>query len=392
MTLPMEKEAFMKPTWKTYALFIVAMLSMAILDNVRGVFVPSFKSAYAISNTEIGMLLLFSSLFYMFSSYLSGHAVMRYNHQRVLRFGAIITFAGIGIIALSGQALVFYAGMLALNVGVAAIAICVNTTVPFLEVKHKAVLMNGIHFLYGVGATLTQKGTGVLLGMGFGFKLIYMGIGAIFILLALIAPWLPISHEDHRQKVKFKFTAKQMRFMGIFSVALGLYVAAELQTANWLVNYLKTDFGVAEASAANITAVFFLVFSLGRLVGGFFVQRIGYVRAIVISLSVACGIYALGLALGLKGAWLIAISGVFFSIAYPTAMLAVAEYFKEAVAQAAGIIITASAGVNMLMGLTIGFLADTVSIKVAMMTLPISLAVSVLLFLWVSIQGKHLHA
>lgn len=378
----------MKPNKRTYGLFIVAMLAMASIDNVRGVFVPSFKATYALSNANIGELFLMSSLIYMISSYFSGHAVSRWHHQIVLRFGAMITGLGVVVIAFSSSTLLFYAGMLALNVGIAAIALCVNTTVPLLDVKHKAVLMNGIHFLYGIGATLTQKSTGMLLGIGISFKSIYLGLGVLFVGLALITPWLPMVEKREDKREKRAYTASEKRILAIFSIALGLYVAAELQTANWLVNYLKTSYALNEAKAANVTAVFFLVFSLGRLGGGFVVQKIGYLKAIFMSLSIACVLYFAGLALGLTGAWLIAFSGVFFAVAYPTAMLAIADFFKNGVAQAASIIITASSGVNMLMGLLIGYIADWLNIKVAMYALPSALVVSVILFNWLYQQSK----
>ncbi len=377
----------MKPKKTTYFLFVVAMLAMAILDNVRGVFVPSFKSTYQMSNTDIGVLFLVSSFAYMISSFYSGIGISRYNHQRMLRFGAFATILGVLSIALTSSVVLFFGGMIAINIGIAAIALCINTTVPLLQVKHKAVIMNGIHFLYGIGATFTQKTTGVLLGMGMAFKVIYLGIALIFILLALVSHWLPLPPATAHKKEKVHFTKAQKTLLIVFSLALGLYVTGELQTANWLVNYLKTGFNMAESDAANITATFFLVFSLGRLFGGFVVQKFGYLRTVIWSLTIASVLYFIGLSMGLPGAWLIAASGIFFAVAYPTAMLVVAEYFDNAVSQAAGIIITASAGVNMIMGLVIGYLSDQFSIHVAMYLLPTVVGLSAILFLWLYTHG-----
>lgn len=372
----------------TFVLFVVAMLAMAFSDNVRGVFVPSFKIAYDLSNTGIGVLLLASSLMYMISSFYSGKAIHYYNHQKVLLFGSVASTLGLLSIALSQNTPLFFGGMLLLNAGVAGIAISVNTTVPLLDVKHKAVLMNGIHFLYGIGATFAQKSTGALLGMGISFKTIYLGLAVIFILLALITRWLPILRGTSAIKEKTIFTAHQKKLLFVFSIALGLYIAGELQTANWLVSYLKTQFGMVEASAANVSALFFLVFSLGRLVGGFVVQRFGYMKSLIVSLSVACLMYLVGLIIGLEGAWLIAGSGLFFAIVYPTAMLIIAECFKESVAQAAGIVITVSSGVNMLMGLLIGYFADELSIFNAMFMMPLCLFLSIVFFIWFWVDSK----
>lgn len=380
----------MKPTRATYLVLVVAMIAMAILDNVRGVFVPSFKVVFSLNNTGIGWLFLFSSLCYMISSFASGYIIKATHQKTVLMGGASIVTVGILTVALAPNVVLFFGAMLVINVGVAAMGLAINTAIPLMQVKNKAVLMNAVHFLYGVGATVTQKSTGMLLSINWTFKTIYIGIAILFALLILITWKAAIPEEPAHRKVKTHFNKGQKQVLVLFSIALGLYVVGELQTGNWFINYLKTSYGVNESIAANFTTIFFLVFSLGRLFGGFAVAKIGYLRSVYISITIASVLYLIGLTMGYAGAWLIAISGVFFSIAYPTTMLAVTKFYKGSITQASGIIITFSAGVNMLVSLLVGVVADRFNIGVAMYIMPICLIVSAALFVYIAVKGPSL--
>jgi fucose permease len=373
----------MKPTKITMLLLLVAMIAMAMLDNVRGVFVPSFKLVYGIQNTGIGWMLLISSLCYMAGTYAAGYLIKATQQKTVLIGGATLTATGVVLIILSTNVFGLFTGMIVINTGIGAMGLSINTVIPLLKVKNPAVLMNFVHFLYGVGATITQKSAGALLSLNWSFKAIYLIIVGVFVALIIIATQAKLPQESHSDKQKEHFTKGQMKVLLVLSLALGLYIAGELQTANWLVNYLKVTFLVNENVASNFSATFFLVFSIGRLLGGYAVNKIGYMKSVYTSITIASVLYVVGLSSGLNGGWVIAFSGIFFSIAYPTVMLVIGTYIKRGVTQAAGIIITLSAGVNMLMGLLIGVAADFFSIRVAMYIMPTSLFVSAMLFYWV---------
>ncbi len=380
----------MKPTKATYLVLVVAMIAMAILDNVRGVFVPSFKAAFSLNNTGIGWLFLISSLCYMISSFASGYIIKATHQKTVLIGGASIVSIGILTVALAPNVVFFFGAMLLINIGVAAMGLAINTAIPLMQVKNKAVLMNAVHFLYGVGATVTQKTTGTLLSINWTFKSIYIGIAVLFVLLILITWKAAIPEEPAHKKIKTHFNKGQKRVLALFSIALGLYVVGELQTGNWFINYLKTSYGVNENSAANFTTIFFLLFSIGRLLGGFVVVKIGYLRSVYISITIASVLYLIGLGMGYGGAWLIAVSGIFFAIAYPTAMLAISTLFKGSITQASGIVITFSAGVNMLVSLLVGVVADKINIYVAMYIMPICMLASAALFIYIAVKGQDL--
>lgn len=380
----------MKPSKRLILLVTIAMIAFAMVDNVRGLFVPSFKTTYGFSNTLIGWVMLLNSLAYAVASFFAGRLILKFNQKKILMLGTLISAVGILTIATGASKISFYIAIILMNVGIAFSGLAINTTIPKLNVKNHAVLMNFVHFLYGVGATFTQKSAGLLLKSGLHFKTIYLLILIIYVVVFLVAGMTKLPEEHAHENQNTSFTNGQKKLVAIISIALGLYAVAEIQTGNWLVDYGVNTFNMTENAVATFTASFFFIFSIGRLLGGFAVEKIGYMKSVFTCVFIAGTLYAIGLFLGLKGLWVIAISGVFFSITYPTVILSLQHYFKATTTKAAGLVVTISSAINMIFGLIIGRLADLVGINLAMYVLPISLFVSGCLFWYVYKNGEHL--
>ncbi|MBV5331296.1 MFS transporter, partial [bacterium] len=92
---------------------------------------------------------------------------------------------------------------------------------------------------------------------------------------------------------------------------------------SWLVTFLQKISGASVASSNQALSLFFAMMMLGRLIGGFFVHRIGYLRSIFFMtiggiLCIVAGLF------GTKEmAFLLPMSGFFLSIVFPTITAAV---------------------------------------------------------------------
>ena len=96
------------------------------------------------------------------------------------------------------------------------------------------------------------------------------------------------------------------------------YMAAEIGTATWLVDFYchVKHFSILEASTG--LSLFYIGITLGRLCGSLFVDRAGHVRSILAA-SLLAAICILG---GIAGAGILALltsaSGFCYSIIFPT--------------------------------------------------------------------------
>lgn len=359
-------------------MFAIMILS-AISDNLRGVFIPSFKNDFFVKDTHMGMMIVVGSIGYIVFAYLGGMLCETMGHKKVLSVGMVLMTLSLVTLYSSPNFIVLLIGMVLLNAGWALIGLAINTVIPLIAVSFQAVIMNLIHFSYGVGATITQRSAGLLLFKGIEWRTMYLCISILFfiVLIAFIPVKIPSmekAKEDKKIDYKSIFKNKLLYFYMIF---LGLYVAAEIGTGNWFVNYMKETFAYNENQGTFYTTLFFGTFTIGRLLGGFVVEKIGTIKTVFISSVLAFLFYTSGILIGQKGLILVGFSGLFFSIIFPTVILSTNEVFRKNTTYIIGILTTASSAISMGINFIIGWLNDLIGASNAYYTIPISLFFSV---------------
>ncbi|EOC99917.1 MFS transporter [Caldisalinibacter kiritimatiensis] len=360
-------------------IFII-MILMAMTDNTRGVFIPEFKKAFQVEDTQMGIMIAACSLGYIISTYVGGILCEKVGQKKVMLTGFVFAIFSLLNLYISQNFIMLLAGLFFLNVGTSLMAIGINTLIPVLAVSFQAVLMNMIHFCYGAGATITQRAAGILLFSGVTWRNIYLMIGFLFLitLIGFILVKIPEPDKVEKdEKIDNKAIFKN-KLVYFYMLALGLYVSAELATGNWFINFLKEVYKFNDNKSTFYSALFFGIFTVGRFLGGFVVEKFGRVKSVLVSLCISFIFYTSGLILGKDGVMIISISGLFFGIVFPTLVLTVSSVFKKNSAYITGIIITAASTINMIMNLIIGWLNDLIGIYTTYYLIPISLLVSAL--------------
>jgi predicted MFS family arabinose efflux permease len=115
---------------------------------------------------------------------------------------------------------------------------------------------------------------------------------------------------------------------------------------------------------------FFLLFSVGRLLGGFVVQRIGTFRAVVGTLLISLVMMVSGLLLGEGFLIVVSIAGLFYSIVYPSLISKVGAVFPDSTAHAMGYVITIINVVLNGMNQVMGMLTDAIGPGLSIFLIP----------------------
>ena len=113
--------------------------------------------------------------------------------------------------------------------------------------------------------------------------------------------------------------------MLLYYLLITTYVAAELGIAAWLVAFLQEAKGMSLARSSLYLSLFFVFIMAGRLLGSFVVERMGYLRILLLVAVAAIASLAAGIFGPPAWAILIPFTGLFFSIIFPTATAAVSE-------------------------------------------------------------------
>ena len=125
---------------------------------------------------------------------------------------------------------------------------------------------------------------------------------------------------------------------------LGFCTVAELGMANWLVNFLQEVRGMGVEQSSSYMTFFFAAFMLGRLVGGYIAEKIGYIRIIMYFAIISMVLFVSGMFLDNSFAFLFSCIGFFVSIMFPTMMSVIMKEFPNGTSSIMGFAISAAGG------------------------------------------------
>ncbi|WP_051652417.1 MFS transporter [Clostridium algidicarnis] len=370
-------------------MFMIMILA-AVSENTRGVFIPGFKENFSVNDTKIGFMLTMGSIGYIAFTYLGGALSEKIGQRKVINIGILVMILSLVILSFSKDYKVFIIGMVLINSGLALTSIAINTIVPIMFVSMQTLIMNLVHFSYGLGSSLGQWGSGKLMFKGVSWRSIYLAVAMAYGLMLIAARFIKIPdiHNEEKEASISLTKALSNKVVIFYILALGFYIFAEVGTGNWFVNYMETSFDFDENKSSIYISMFFAVFTVGRLLGGFVVEKFGYIDVVLKSLIIGLIIYIVGILLGEKGVGVISIAGLFLSIAFPTIVGTLSKVFKGNSSYITGVIITFATSINMVLNLLIGIANDNLGTRIAFYLIPLSLLISIIFLVLVHKETK----
>lgn len=374
----------------TVVIFII-MAAIAVVDNTKGIFIPAFKESFNANNTSMGIMLSACSLGYIIFTYIGGILCEKLGQRKVILLGLTIIIGSTVIIASANIYLMLLVGMFLLNMGIAFGCIAINTLIPALFVAVQAIMMNIAHCSYGFGSTLGQFTIGKILDSGIGWRSVFYGIAVMFVIVVLVfllvkMPTIENSCNEAEEKPNEKSVFKE-KYVYIYALALGTYIFAEMGMSNWIVNFLMESYNFTSSTGATFLSVFFLLLTIGRLLGGFVAEKFGYLQSVMASMAIAIALLIIALVVGNKALVLICVTGLFFAITYPTVVATISKVFKENTSYITGVILTGASSISMILNLLMGRLNDVIGTTMTFYLIPTSLTVS-MIFVVIIYRGK----
>jgi fucose permease len=129
----------------------------------------------------------------------------------------------------------------------------------------------------------------------------------------------------------------------------------EFSSANWGGLYFQDVYALdPRTDGAAFVSNFYILFTISRLVSGFVIEKIGYMRSLFIACFATVLIYALGFGLGARGIWVLPALGFFIAIMWPTVMAVAMGFFGKQAPVITGAIIVLSGALNSALQFVIG--------------------------------------
>ena len=248
----------MKHTRLTFAAFVVLMVGLGSSDSLRGIFSPVFSSHFALSATQLGLIVTVSYIGNLVFLLVGGNVIERFEKKKALLALTGIWMAALAVFAFTDNYYLLLAGMFCAMGASTLLNTTLNLVTPLLFASSPAFFVNLLFFTQGIGTSGSQS----LLGryatdIGFWHKtnLVLLALGAAAVLLLAFST-VPGPRADGPHPAKRQSGVLKNRAALPLVFVFGFYFIAEHGVMNWLVAYATAGLGMEQAKASNYLAVF----------------------------------------------------------------------------------------------------------------------------------------
>lgn len=367
----------------TFFAFVVLMVGLGSNDSLRGIFSTIFQEHFSLTTTQLGLIVTASYIGNLVFLLVGGNLSTRFSKKRVLQVLILIWMAALALFAFTSNYTVLLIGM-ALALGSSTL---LNTTMnlitPLLFATAPGFFVNFLFFTQEIGTSGSQYVLGSHAD-GFAFwqhtNLVLLILGAVAFVLLLFCnvPEEAAAPADApAQKGGYDW-----RIIVPYVLVFGFYFIAEHGVMNWMVAYGVDGLGLPQASAAKYLSVFFGGMMIGRLCLSPLVDKLGALKSLAAFGGVSCVLYLIGSLGGAVAMPVWAISGLSFSILYPTLVMSIRLYFPaQQVSGAAGTILSIASLADILFNVGFGKLVDMAGYAVSIRVLPLSVLAFFIVFM-----------
>ncbi|MFN8411830.1 MAG: MFS transporter [Anaerolineales bacterium] len=323
----------------TFICFLAFFL-FGFTDNLKGPTLPAMLAELHI-NYGTGGNIFFGEYFgFLIATLITGIIADKFGLKSVLLFAGICLAIGVGGYSTFQNTFLLSLSLFVIGLGLGAFELGPNAIIVQLHKERKGLFLNLMAVLHGLGSLGAPLFAGWLFTLSISWRTIYRWdfvLIALFLILTFILRF-PKSEEkaqlDFSQITKFAFKGN----LPAFYVVIGIYVAAEIGLASWLVTYLQQTRDTSVVASNQLLSLFFAMLMIGRLIGGFFVQRLGYIRSILFATIGSLICLVVGTFTNLTV--FLALTGFFFSIIFPTITAAVSDDHVENTSTILGVLFT----------------------------------------------------
>jgi MFS transporter, FHS family, glucose/mannose:H+ symporter len=314
-------------------------------DNLKGPVLPALLDDLQFDYAIGGTILMGLYAGFMAATLLTGLLADRFGQKMVLVLaGVSLTVGVVGFTGLQTP-VALTSFMVVLGFGMGAIELGCNALIVNLHITNQGRILNLMSVMHGLGSMSAPLYAGMMLANEQTWRTVYRGdlllsVPLILLFALLRFPQVPVATNKQRPKLS---QLRQLAFtppLMLSYAAVLLYVCTEMGLASWLVEFLQKERGLDVQRSTQALSLFWGLVMFGRFIGSFVVDRIGYLRAMLMTSLAASTCIAAGL-FGPPQAWpFLPSTGFFLSIIFPTITASTARQLQANKSSILGLLFT----------------------------------------------------
>mgnify|MGYP002542357518 FL=1 len=369
-------------TWKKavpFLCFAVLMFGLGSSDSLRGIFAPVFQNRYALSDTQLSLIVTISYVGNLLFLSLGGKLLDTFGRKTVVLSVTAIWVLSMLLNVVSDSYICILISMFFALGASTLLNTTVNILTPVVFSGYAGLMVNIFFFIQGIGTSgsqfvLGRYGLSYPGFKGVSFLLLLIGAAAGFLLILI-----PLGGEKQPEHLQSKgkteapvtqANPKPAVFI-LLCTMIGFYFIGEHGIMNWLFSYCIQAFQLPSGKASVYLSLFWGGMTAGRLIFAPVVQRQGTVKSIRIFGTVGTLLFCAGILTGENGILLLSISGLAISVLYPTMVLLIQQIYPAGVvATRTGAIISVATVADIVFNLFFGVITGAIGYRLSFMILP----------------------
>ncbi len=352
---------------------VLLMVFLGASDAFRGVFLSTFEETFSLTKTQSSLIIMMSYAGNLLFLFLGGYIVDRVSRKKFLAVVILLWMAALTVYVCTTNYTVLLIAMIFSMGASTMLSTTVNLITP-LCFASAAFFINFLNFAQGAGISGAQN-LGGQLAERFGITAwhgvnLFLLLGGLLCLGLLFFVKIPTPERTEGGGTSYLSVLKNPACPYLILIC-GCYYVAEHGLQNWMVTYGNEYLGFSISRSALFLSLFFGGIMLGRLVFAPLVQKWGIMKSMSIFTAIAGVLYIAGILLGKVGIVPLCLSGLAFSILWPTFVLMTGTYYTPE---------TAGAGVGFVTGIStifdiafnafFGTLVETAGFALSILILP----------------------
>ncbi|MDA3940309.1 MAG: MFS transporter [Spirochaetia bacterium] len=314
-----------------------AFLIFGFADNLKGPLIPVLLEEFTLSYAQGSNILLMLYLGFMLSILGSGFLAGKYGNRHVLLLSGIVISLAVAGMSLVQDKILLYPLFFSIGIALGGIEVGANGAITDIYHEKSGKYLNLLAVFHGAGSMIAPWMAGILLEKNLPWQTAYKGSFLPILLFPLIFLFLRFtSPKSQKNNINNLKSANKLINTNLILLALliMLYVAGEIGISSWIVDYLYKVKNFSLKSASIMLTLFWAFMMLGRLIASLIVDRIGYIKSLIITVCLALISFGVGVLPGKYSSYLLPLTGLFFAMIFPTAIAVAAKIFPKNKARA----------------------------------------------------------
>lgn len=361
--------------------FAVLMFALGASDAMRGVFSFIFTEHFSLNANGLSGIVTISYIGNLLFLAIGGNIIDRMNTKYAFQMFIMIWILSQLLFLLTDSYSYLLCGMFVAMGTSTLLNTTINISTPTIFEKSPAFLVNLLFFIQGIGTSLSQSVIGNIAVDFNSWHKVNLGLITIGLIPFVLSFFIDFGKKIKKQKISVRSEIFSSDFI-VMAIMMGCYFIAEHGVLNWLVMYITN--GLNLTSANTYTSIFFGLITIGRLVLGAFVDKIGVLKSLRYFSIIAAVMFFIGVIGGEKTLILLSLSGFMFSIIYPTLVMLISRIWDINIATSmSGIIISIASLADIAFNALFGNIADILGYKNAFIIMPIFMIIySLIMFIF----------